>query len=126
MGLTANELSSYRGPEVQILSPPPEQLNTAPVAQRIEHLTTDQKVGGSNPFGRAIKYWLTCWLANPCAVNPFEALVVTRMSQGPSNSCAVSFAGRDNLPQRFAGGSQCVVLGVGVSNARKDSQGERQ
>jgi hypothetical protein len=26
----------------------------APVAQRIEHLTTDQKVGGSNPFGRAI------------------------------------------------------------------------
>lgn len=25
----------------------------APVAQRIEHLTTDQKVGGSNPFGRA-------------------------------------------------------------------------
>ena len=27
---------------------------TAPVAQWIEHLTTDQKVGGSNPFGRAI------------------------------------------------------------------------
>jgi hypothetical protein len=27
---------------------------TAPVAQRIEHLTTDQKVRGSNPFGRAI------------------------------------------------------------------------
>ena len=26
----------------------------APVAQRIERLTTDQKVGGSNPFGRAI------------------------------------------------------------------------
>jgi hypothetical protein len=25
----------------------------APVAQRIEHLTTDQEVGGSNPFGRA-------------------------------------------------------------------------
>src|SRR5690625_1912593 len=25
----------------------------APVAQRIEHLTTDQKVGGSNPSGRA-------------------------------------------------------------------------
>ena len=48
-----------RGPEVQILSPPPrlnafshEQLKTAPVAQRIEHLTTDQKVRGSNPFGR--------------------------------------------------------------------------
>ncbi|MEY4039760.1 MAG: hypothetical protein RLZZ52_628, partial [Actinomycetota bacterium] len=27
-------------------------FNTAPVAQRIEHLTTDQKVGGSNPSGR--------------------------------------------------------------------------
>ena len=27
----------------------------APVAQRIEHLTTDQKVGGSNPSGRAKK-----------------------------------------------------------------------
>ena len=26
----------------------------APVAQRIEHLTTDQKVRGSNPFGRTI------------------------------------------------------------------------
>ena len=25
----------------------------APVAQRIEHLTTDQKVGGSNPSGCA-------------------------------------------------------------------------
>ena len=25
----------------------------APVAQRIEHLTTDQKVWGSNPYGRA-------------------------------------------------------------------------
>ena len=46
-----------RGPEVQILSPPlsPFEDTTevpAPVAQRIEHLTTDQKVGGSNPFGR--------------------------------------------------------------------------
>ena len=26
----------------------------APVAQRIEHLTTDQKVWGSNPYGRAL------------------------------------------------------------------------
>ncbi len=25
----------------------------APVAQRVEHLTTDQKAGGSNPSGRA-------------------------------------------------------------------------
>src|SRR5690606_3325637 len=27
----------------------------APVAQRIEHLTTDQKVWGSNPYGRATR-----------------------------------------------------------------------
>jgi hypothetical protein len=27
-------------------------ISHAPVAQRIEHLTTDQKVRGSNPFGR--------------------------------------------------------------------------
>jgi len=32
---------------------PESQVDHAPVAQRIEHLTTDQKVGGSNPFGRA-------------------------------------------------------------------------
>ncbi|MEY4422678.1 MAG: hypothetical protein RL581_1216, partial [Actinomycetota bacterium] len=30
------------------------KLNIAPVAQRIEHLTTDQKVRGSNPLGRAL------------------------------------------------------------------------
>src|SRR5699024_7886811 len=30
-------------------------MNTAPVAQRIEHLTTDQKVRGSNPFGRTVE-----------------------------------------------------------------------
>src|ERR1700730_8010070 len=47
-----------RRPEGQILSPParltrrPHNGRHAPVAQRIEHLTTDQKVGGSNPFGR--------------------------------------------------------------------------
>ena len=27
----------------------------APVAQRIEHLTTDQKARGSNPFGRTLQ-----------------------------------------------------------------------
>ena len=33
----------------------------APVAQRIEHLTTDQKVRGSNPFGRArTEHRVTC------------------------------------------------------------------
>ena len=29
-------------------------VDAAPVAQRIEHLTTDQKVRGSNPFGCAL------------------------------------------------------------------------
>ena len=59
MGLTANELSLLKGtggsnPLASAgLIRQPEQLNMkAPVAQRIEHLTTDQKVGGSNPFGR--------------------------------------------------------------------------
>ena len=32
----------------------PNGVQPAPVAQRIEHLTTDQKVGGSNPSGCAI------------------------------------------------------------------------
>ena len=34
-------------------SGPAARRGQAPVAQRIEHLTTDQKVGGSNPSGRA-------------------------------------------------------------------------
>ena len=38
----------------------------APVAQRIEHLTTDQKVGGSNPSGRAD--------GNPAFVAGFRSL----------------------------------------------------
>ena len=29
-----------------------KDINLAPVAQRIEHLTSDQKVRGSNPCGR--------------------------------------------------------------------------
>jgi hypothetical protein len=42
---------------------PPPRLDlylsvTAPVAQRIEHLTTDQKVRGSNPLGRASNFKL--------------------------------------------------------------------
>ena len=32
-----------------------QSVRRAPVAQRIEHLTTDQKVWGSNPYGRAIE-----------------------------------------------------------------------
>jgi hypothetical protein len=38
------------GDPVWLVAP---QRGRAPVAQRIEHLTTDQKVRGSNPFGRA-------------------------------------------------------------------------
>src|SRR3954466_2078097 len=61
MGLTANELSPPKGtggsnPLASARSIPVGQTTeyAAPVAQRIEHLTTDQKVGGSNPFGRAL------------------------------------------------------------------------
>ena len=53
MGLTANELSALKRTGGSNPLASAEQLNIhAPVAQRIEHLTTDQKVGGSNPFGR--------------------------------------------------------------------------
>ena len=31
-----------------------KEIKLAPVAQRIEHLTSDQKVRGSNPCGRTI------------------------------------------------------------------------
>jgi len=53
------------------------------------------------------------------AVSPREALVVTRMSQDPSNSCVGVSVGRDDLPQCCAGSAQCVVLGVSV-DARRD------
>jgi hypothetical protein len=50
----------------------------APVAQRIEHLTTDQKVGGSNPSGRALCLYepgssLTEWLGLLLYVAPVVA-----------------------------------------------------
>src|SRR4051794_22349301 len=66
MGLTANELSPSKATggsnplASAVADSSAAQLNTAPVAQRIEHLTTDQKVGGSNPFGRARKHPFTC------------------------------------------------------------------
>ena len=55
MGLTANELSPIKGTggSNPLASATQDNSRQAPVAQRIEHLTTDQKVGGSNPFGRA-------------------------------------------------------------------------
>ena len=44
---------SLRAGVADIRSAAAETTEQAPVAQRIEHLTTDQKVRGSNPFGRA-------------------------------------------------------------------------
>ena len=56
MGLTANEVSPLQGTGGSNPLASATQLNShAPVAQRIEHLTTDQKVRGSNPFGRTLK-----------------------------------------------------------------------
>ena len=51
----------------------PGREEHAPVAQRIEHLTTDQKVGGSNPFRRTneafpVKEGLFCCLSKPADV----------------------------------------------------------
>ncbi len=47
--------SSYFGcrPAKVVTAPPTEER--APVAQRIEHLTTDQKVRGSNPSGALVE-----------------------------------------------------------------------
>jgi hypothetical protein len=57
MGLTANELFPSKGtggsnPLASAQFSADTIEDKAPVAQRIEHLTTDQKVRGSNPFGR--------------------------------------------------------------------------
>ena len=51
----------------------PGREEHAPVAQRIERLTTDQKVGGSNPFRRTneafpVKEGLFCCLSKPADV----------------------------------------------------------
>ncbi len=50
-GLPAKQLYRrlYRGFESH-----PLRHYCAPIAQWIEHLTTDQKAGGSNPLGRSI------------------------------------------------------------------------
>ena len=65
MGLPAKELTCLRrsGGSNPLVSAhfhfggsvSPGLVELAPVAQRIEHLTTDQKVGGSNPSGRTTK-----------------------------------------------------------------------
>ena len=45
-------LSSYGASHHGFESHPLRHFYYAPVAQRIEHLTTDQNVGGSSPLGR--------------------------------------------------------------------------
>jgi hypothetical protein len=45
----------------------------APVAQRIEHLTTDQKVWGSNPYGRAFITAETLQFASKFALDLTES-----------------------------------------------------
>ena len=56
----------------------------APVAQRIEHLTTDQKVGGSNPSGRTEKALIRA----PCVPAPPTE---TPQIGGARGSCLVSW-----------------------------------
>ena len=56
----------FRLPSMSGYSSPTLVRVHAPVAQRIEHLTTDQKVRGSSPLGRAsknplIREWISCF-----------------------------------------------------------------
>ena len=60
------------------------------VAQRIEHLTTDQKVGGSNPFARTRR--------NACSTSYFgDSYLVNHGLNSNRVSCAVSCASKNNL-----------------------------
>ena len=78
---TANAVGGYSPSRVRIPEPPrgapPPGRSTstteqAPVAQRIEHLTTDQKVWGSNPYGRT----LVETAANPLCAGGFLLFMV--------------------------------------------------
>ena len=131
MGLTANELSSYRGPEVQILSPPPAtQLNTC--ARSSTDRASDYGSEGwefESLRARYKKVGLPALIqiaSEPST--PARPLIVTRMSQDSSNSCAQRglFAWRDNLPERCARGPQCIVLRVGVDACRDRGIGMAQ
>ncbi len=97
MGLPAKELTCLRrsGGSNPLVSAhfhfggsvSPGLVELAPVAQRIEHLTTDQKVGGSNPSGRTTKtpahrmcglgflVFVACWrpISRPPLSHPFPA-----------------------------------------------------
>ena len=80
MGLTANELSLEIGtggsnPLASAVSRVMTVGNYAPVAQRIEHLTTDQKVRGSNPFVRTFG-------KSPASIRVWEIFCVRGQRQG--------------------------------------------
>jgi hypothetical protein len=62
--------------------------SNAPVAQRIEHLTTDQKVGGSNPFGRTVRK--AVHFGGPLL---FCLLAVSGLRSAVATSCAPSCDG---------------------------------
>ena len=81
-------------------------ISNAPVAQRIEHLTTDQKVGGSNPSGRTI---------SPVAsVNPLAAGFLRCWGTGLRGGCC---AGAPAAPGGRCDGRHgaSVAGGVGMS-----------
>ena len=89
MGLTANELSLEIGtggsnPLASAVSCVMTVGNYAPVAQRIEHLTTDQKVRGSNPFGRTFG-------KSPASIRVWEIFCVRGSGRGPKRKVMGDF-----------------------------------
>ena len=66
----------------------------APVAQRIEHLTTDQKVGGSNPSGRAVTDgWQCCPTPLPSLQNRGSLMITSRTRRTAYAATAVVAVG---------------------------------
>src|SRR6185369_2232250 len=117
-----------RRPEVQILSPPPwltcRPHNLMTCARSSTDRASDYGSEGwefESLRARHQKHLLPALSRISLrAVNHSEAFSVTWMSQDSSNLCAKRVsARRDNLPQRCAGGAQCVVLRVGI-DARRD------
>ena len=78
---------------VQSSSGLPPGADAAPVAQRIEHLTTDQKVGGSNTSGRAIcsrrrqaESPLASRAARAASCSPFERRMQNSLPSGSAST----------------------------------------
>ena len=81
----------------------------APVAQRIEHLTTDQKVGGSNPSGRTNKNPSLGWVFRLGLAVPFgEAFQQERIRLGFCRPVALHRAAEhhDGAGFRLGGGGE--------------------